>query len=234
VEIKLNQEQQLYVIPCGDGYSCFGFSNAQRDTEFIAAQLQRHDLKPTSSEFGTLEGYAKYRAACQAWASSSKSKHTWFTPGTPPKVQRILEQYRESGDLIRLFLGDKVTGRDWMEENDVVGRIGRSAGSQKVPLLIVAGDDGGGAILTDSIIRLLDVGGRELYSHPTYEPPLLELRTENEPLKRAKGYTHAVFRDGKQLCARFRNAYEAAEYVEFMTGKIATRRDHLLAALRAT
>jgi hypothetical protein len=232
VEFKLNDQQQLYVIPSGGGYSCLGYENARRDTQHIAAVLGRTDLVPVASDFGARAGYAKYLAACSAWASSAHSKKTWFTPGTPNEVQQILERYRQSARVLRLFLGDRATGRDWMEENDVVGKIGRSGGSQKVPLLIEPGADGGAAILTDCIVRLMDADGRELYRHESYQEPALSLEMEQDKVMRRKGYTWAVRRDGKPQ-ARFRDVYSGAEYVEFMTGRIATRRHDLVQHLRA-
>jgi hypothetical protein len=232
VKITLNPEQQLYVIDCGGGYSCFGYANAQRDTEYIATTLKRDDLAPRQDEFGTLPGYAKYQAACAAWANSINSKRTWFTPGTPRKVCQILESYRQSDRVLRLFMGDKVTGRDWMEENDVVGRIGRSTGSQKVPLLIEPGERGGPAILTDSIVRLMDADGTELYRHASYQPPHLTLSPETDEKMRKSGHEWSVSRDG-ELEARFPNVYSAAEYVEFMVGRIAVRHGELVRQLRA-
>lgn len=68
-----------------------------------------------------------------------------------PHVAKLLEHFRDSGRLLRLFLGVRETGRDWMEKNDMVGYVGRSSGSQKVPLLIQPGEDGGTTIPTDSI-----------------------------------------------------------------------------------
>ena len=63
---------------------------------------------------------------------------------------------------VRLFLGDPETGRDWGEENDVTGYVGRSTGPSKVPLLLATRRSmGGGAILVDCVLRML-VDGCEI------------------------------------------------------------------------
>lgn len=230
--VSLNPDQKLYVIPCGDGYSCFGYDNAWRDTSHIATVLKRDDLMPAPEHYGTLAGYDLYLKACDAWASSVNSKRTWFTPGTDPKVMKLLEQFRGDGQLIRIFLGDPKTGRDWCEENDVVGRVGRSTGSQKVPLLLCDGESWGGAILTECVLRIMDAQDRELYRHPLYQEPKLGMELETDPTMMAKGYTWSVNRDG-QIQARFKSSHDAAEYVCFMTGKRAMRYEDLQQALKA-
>lgn len=127
--------------------------------------------------------------------------------------------------------GQRLTGRDWMEETDVVGRIGRSTGSQKVPLLIGPGERCGAAILTDSIVRLMDAHGSELYRHPNYQAPNLTLSPEIDEEMRKSGYRWGASRDGS-LGARSPNVYSAAEYVEFMVGRIAVRHGELVRQLR--
>ncbi len=69
-DVTVNEDQKRFVIPCGGGYTCFGFENARRDTAAIASKLKRDDLTPLESEFGTLAGYAKYLRACDAWSQS--------------------------------------------------------------------------------------------------------------------------------------------------------------------
>ena len=231
-EVSLNIPQSLYVIPCGEGFTCFGFDNARRDTEHIGTTLKRQDLMPTTEDYGSLAGYAKYKLACTAWAASVLSKETWFTRATDKKVKQQLESFRESGKMVRLFYGDRATGRDWCDEFDVVGRIGRSGGSQKVPLMIAQGERGGSAILTESIIRMMDVEWDcDVYRHPSYR--VTEYRVE--PLADAKfpEYKWAAFEDGKGVVARFCEGSEAFEWRDFMTGKIAAKREHVQAALRA-
>jgi len=164
--ITLNREQKLYVIPSGSGYTCFGFDNAalhhlQMLTQLVSLSMPsrqpggegptlmdkvfQHPLAWKESDWGQVSGYDKYQKVLSLWSQSAASERTYFDPGTHPEVCRILERARKSGVQLRLFLGDTQTGRDWMEENDVVGRIGRSTGQMKVPLLIPKHDIYGSA-----------------------------------------------------------------------------------------
>ncbi|MFH1740063.1 MAG: hypothetical protein ABIH23_13720, partial [bacterium] len=60
---------------------------------------------------------------------------TCYSVLAPVGVVEILEKYRDRSTRIRVFYGDTITGRDWMEENDTMGIVGRSSGQIKVPLL---------------------------------------------------------------------------------------------------
>lgn len=225
-EIKLNIEQSLYVIPCGEGHTCFGFENARKHCEQIAQALNRSDLMPTPEIFGNFEGYGLYEHAVKAWASSLESKKTYFDPGTDQKVQAVLEKYRQSQLMIRLFYGDPSTGRDSCEEWDVVGQVGRSGGSMKVPLLLVDGEHYGSPISSDRLLRIMDVQlNVDVYRHKLYKVPDIQI----VPLVDLSlpEYKWAGHRDGV-LCARFRSTYEAAEWQEFMTGRIACKREDVV------
>ena len=127
MNVTLNTEQGLYVTFCGDGYSCLGFDNARGHADQIAAQLDRPDLAFAAGDYGSLDGYAKYQAAINAWEHSRLTQQTYFDPGTDPKAARALENCRRDGRKVRLVLGDTVTGQCWLNEHDVSGRIGRSA-----------------------------------------------------------------------------------------------------------
>lgn len=230
--ITLNPEQKLYVIPCGSGYSCFGFDNAALHTIQMLTQIvsvgygpnatgaleraNQHPLAWRDSDYGQLSGYEKYQQVLALWSKSAASNQTYFDPGTDPQVKSILESARKSDRELRLFLGDTETGRDWMDENDVIGRIGRSMGPQKVPLLIAKNSDfGGGAILTACIVRIIDVATmRELYVHPKYQAPNLTVEPEDYS---PGGYKFRVDRDG-QVQARFKKIGSAHAYVAFMLG----------------
>ncbi len=229
-QITLNESQKLYVIPCGTGYSCFGFDNAALHTIQMLAQIvsadhaadapgplelaSQHPLAWQDSDYGQLSGYEKYTQVLSLWTQSPAARSTYFDPGTDPKVKSILESARKNDQRLRLFLGDTETGRDWMDENDVVGRIGRSMGPMKVPLLISDGEFGGGAILTACIVRILDADTlRELYVHPNYQAPVLTVHPDSGTPK----YAFRVDRDD-QVHARFKTREQAYGYVAFMLG----------------
>jgi hypothetical protein len=216
-EVTVNAEQKLFVIPSGDsGFSCFGFDNCYWDSVQLAHLLGPSGEPPT--ETGTLKAYAHYRKLCAQYAARPDlNKHTWFTPGTPPQVRGILEDARKSNRRLRLFQGDVVTGKPWLEEHDVVGTIGRSTGPQRVPLLIRSPrSTGGGAILTDCVVAILSVETRQvLYRHPGFEFPTFELRTGDgaEP-----GLTFEAWHNG-EVVARFKTAEKRAAYIAFHQGR---------------
>lgn len=227
--VTLNEEQKLYVIPFSGGYSCFGFENCWRDVVDLSQKLGH--AAPGESLKGTLACYELHQKLVLEFGKSPKSQRTWFTPGTDPKVSDILERYRKSDSLLRLFLGDPSTGRDWTEENDVVGRVGRSGGFMKVPLLVTPGDDGGGAILTDSIVRLMDVStNKELYRCANYQSPDLKLAPCDDPA--LPQYKWAGYREN-ELIARFESLYDASEWLEFLTGRRAAKAEHFKTAYDA-
>ncbi len=227
-QITLNESQKLYVIPSGAGYTTFGFENAQRHTMHILASvvaqdlgqhrsivdaMAAHPLNFTEDDFGKISGYEKYRSACALWANNL-SQQTYFDPGTDPKVKRLLEQYRRSGSPVRLFFGDHETGRDWMSEFEVLGRIGRSTGTMKVPLLVAEGDRYGAAILTRNVLRIIDAASlKQVYVHDLYQAPALSVHPDTT----TPGYAFRVDRDG-EIQARFRSLEEAHGYVAFMLG----------------
>lgn len=95
---------------------------------------------------------------------------TFYDTRTPQEVIDVIESARAGGRRVRLSYGDTETGRDWQEQYDIVGRIGRSAGPVKVPILIHNRRSiGGHAILDHCIVRIVSsVGGRVLYQHPKY------------------------------------------------------------------
>src|SRR5580704_12602052 len=64
------------------------------------------------------------------------------------RVEGLLLPYLHKNKRVRIYLGDPETGRDWGEENDVTGFIGRSTGREPVLLLLPGNrSHGGGDIL---------------------------------------------------------------------------------------
>jgi hypothetical protein len=105
-------------------------------------------------------------------------KGLWFNPATPREVKDLLVKLNQEGkkNRIRIFYGDPTSGKDWGEELDVLGYVGRSTGPTKIPLLIYDNRCiGGGAILCNCIVKIMDTSGKTLYQHPTYEAPAYEV-----------------------------------------------------------
>lgn len=131
----------------------------------------------------------------------------YFTEGTPEKVVSIINLYMHKYDVrLRIYYGDKETGRCWMEEHDTQGYIGRSTGNMPIPLLISRTSAcGGGAILTDCIVKIT-AGKHTLYQHERFNMPAVTVNGCE------------VLFDG-EVNARFENEGRAQRYAAFMKGE---------------
>lgn len=137
---------------------------------------------------------------------------TYYNVDTPDTVIRWIEYARLLGLTVRLFYGDTKTGRDWMEENDVRGRISRSMGPVKIPILLATRRSiGGTGILDSRIVRLL-IGGAEVYRHSTYHLGNLAVTAPDLP-----DYAATVTHNG-DVHARFRSVNAAHRWIAFMRG----------------
>jgi hypothetical protein len=214
--ITINASQRLFVLPSGRGLSCLGFDVTFKRLRQFAELLGL--ATPKEADIGTLAQYHQYEEAQRAYIAT-KPTATLFEPGTPLKVQALLESYRQAGDRVRLFFGDTETGRDWLEEYDVLGTVGRSMGPLRVPLLIArARDNGGGAISTACILRMVDSRSKvEVYRHPSYQAPEFKLQPSTQ-----KGYSSAVAVNGS-VHANFKSAAKAEKWIAFMQGTRMTR-----------
>lgn len=213
-QVTLNSEQKLYVIATDYGCSCFGFDNARDHTNQMAQRLNRADLFFTPNDYAALTGYRKYEEAVSAWSHSSQTRQTYFDPGTDPQAAAVLESRRLTGGKVRLVLGDTRIGEPWLNEYDVVGKIGRSGGSLKVPLLVEEGESGGGAILTACVLNIIDwKSGRTLYRHPAYREPELSLQPSDIP-ENPWAVIHL-----NEVIARFKDMGKACAYIAFMRGE---------------
>ena len=97
---------------------------------------------------------------------------TSFNTNTPQKVREILEWARENRKRIRVYYGDKVTGRDWCGAHNMIGYIGRSCGQVKVPLLMCNRNSCYGPAVMDDCIVKITYDHQVLYQHPDYYMPL--------------------------------------------------------------
>lgn len=140
----------------------------------------------------------------------------YYHSDTPkPVIRGINRAYRERV-RIRFHLGDQETGRDWMEEHDVCGRVGASTGWVKTPLLLKSSNSSGGpAISTSSIIRLC-VDGLEYWKHPKWTKP--ELKVAHTYVNVPPHWKHEVVAAAGEIIARFKSTEEALRFVSFIQG----------------
>ena len=213
MDVVVNHQQGLFVVPAGEGVSTLGFEHVFGQLKQLVARLNL-PITVREDEKGTIGQYADYQRAIGE-ARKANLKETWFHLNTPVEVRRILERYRKSGKAIRIFYGDAETGRDWLEENDVLGVVGRSDGILRVPILLQSRAAAwGSAVLDHCLVKLMDVDPRRvLWAHPKYQAPTFQIVGE-----RHRCHTHAVFVDGC-LHAAFTSYAKAAQWVAFMAGE---------------
>lgn len=140
------------------------------------------------------------------------------------KVMFALSNALQTRKRVRIWYGDVNTGCAWNEEYDVVGRIGRSCGEYKEPLMVAKSNSWGGpAILTDSIIRIDDVESKRVVymQHNFHVEPMTKVQTTDKSLL-DKGYLWQVNQkkdDGKVVnIANFKNEKSADNYIKFLLG----------------
>lgn len=143
---------------------------------------------------------------------------TAYHVDTPDAAVAVLERFRSTNKRIRVFYGDTETGRDWLEEHDIMGYLERSSGSIKIPLLVHnMRSVGGGAVLDHCIVRIT-VDGLEYYRHPKYHRPILECRDINLTAQ-GKTYTAGIYKklEGENL-ANFETKEKALRWMKFILG----------------
>ena len=69
-QVTLNETQRLYVIPCGKGFSCLGYDNAER--ERVAVLQWLGEAVPDIST-GTLAHYQAYQDAMAKGAAHNRA-----------------------------------------------------------------------------------------------------------------------------------------------------------------
>lgn len=145
---------------------------------------------------------------------------TFYVKGTDPELIKVLELARKSNTVIRLFYGDKETGTDWMEVNDVKGYVGRTTGPCQIPILLPrANSHGGCAILVENIVKVT-INRTIVWSHPKYNIPQLGMESNKD------GTYHVFYHDkhGKKCIQRDHCSQAQAENeMAFLRGK----RNHL-------
>ena len=134
---------------------------------------------------------------------------TYYNEATNEAVRKTLESLMLSRTRVRIFYGNTDTGHAWPAEYDVMGFIGRSAGTKKVPLLIHSCRSlGGPAILDHCIVAIYRTDGYCLYRHPYFNVGTWKHGSEENSVTH-NGIVHARFKSFKQ----------ADNYIKFMKGE---------------
>ena len=139
-----------------------------------------------------------------------------FSDNTNDKVKQVLTSCHNRKNRIRIVYGDVNTGNDWLEEYEILGYVGRSTGINPSPLLINNSRSyGGGAILTGSILKIVDTQTKQvLFQHEKYVIPAL-----TKEISSNIDYLYDVVNNGASVVARFKTEKQANNYIDFMQCK---------------
>lgn len=151
---------------------------------------------------------------------------TYYDVRTPDEIVSILEDSRKNRKRIRIHYGftnaaeaqekGKQVGRDWLEENDVTGHVGRSTGSIKIPLMIATDrSTGGPGLLEYCIVKIRDTCGQVLYQHPNYHYGRIALDQDWTRQHGGKKYPFMVLVDG-EVHASFETEQKRTKYLQKM------------------
>jgi hypothetical protein len=223
MKIELNTAARLYVIVVSGGCSCLGFDVVYAEACELSRRVVLHRARtgnkevvevPRVNEVGTIAQYEQRLRLLAAYMEID-DKETWFDARVPFQAARAIEQARRSGHRVRIFYGDRNTGADWAEEFGTIGRIGRSMGPMHAPILIEDQDVGGGSILSQDVLKLVDLdAGRTLYKSANYQIPRYAITPAGEAFEvRRKPVS-----ENTRVSARFETLELAEAYVAFMAG----------------
>jgi len=141
----LNKEQELYVIPCGNGYSCLGFDVAMTRANAYAAWLRAQGFQVddlSSKARGTIRGYKAYET----------------------RLQRVVDCCRRFGLQCPVELTPQLIGLEGkrVEVVDCYGnkrrfQVGKSTGPIPIHLEILRCNSSGGPAVTGAPFQGLRV-----------------------------------------------------------------------------
>ena len=139
------------------------------------------------------------------------------------KLIDVLEKCIANRTRVRIWYGGE-DGRSWLDEFDMIGRIGYTCGAIKIPILVANSRSyGGGAILTGHIIRIDEVAtGKVLFMQDNFYVPLMDLRKSEYD-----GYAEGVYvkeKDGSwNNWANFKKDGAGLRWIKFMRGERYTK-----------
>ena len=140
---------------------------------------------------------------------------TSWDVNTSDYVIAVLETARQNHTRLHISYGDAETGRDWLEEFESYGYIGRSTGINKIPLIVHNKRSmGGGGLLDHCIVRIRESkGGKVLWQHPKYHHGDITIHLKDIPTELSDGQklVAEVRRDGQEQAA-FTTLLKAHQY----------------------
>jgi hypothetical protein len=151
-DITTNDDQKLYVIPAGGGYSCLGYTyaydTAVKVAQWCGCEPPREDLK------GTEEGYADYLRVMSAGDAYNRRTHKRCFAGLVPELDGL------EGCRVEVTRSDGSKYRFW---------VGMSTGWYPCHIEVLRRDSSGGCsafIMEGDTVRIVnsDMGDRRRYA----------------------------------------------------------------------
>ena len=147
---------------------------------------------------------------------------THFHEETTEQVKRVLLHAQANRLRIRLFYGDKDTGKSWHEENDVCGYIGNTTGSQKHAILRYNSRSIGGGMILDHCIVAIQCGKEYLYKHENFDVGQWCIK-DSGAIKNITDLRKFTVFVGDKEQATFLEHKKAVRYMNFMKGERAAK-----------
>lgn len=147
-----------------------------------------------------------------------KENKTEVYKNVTDKLINVLESYRNNKCRVRLwYCGED--GKAWNEEYDVCGRIERSCGNIKIPLIIYSRKNFGGPALSVGCIgRIDDIEDKKtIWQSDNFRLPLYTMK-HKEKTENGSKYDFYVYADGEHI-ASFTTENQAKRWIDFMSGK---------------
>lgn len=99
--------------------------------------------------------YTEYTEGSHGVKYKITESGTAYHIDTPDDLVEVLERIRHNNWRVTFDFGNTDTGESWNESYRVTGRIGRSTGRIKIPILVYNTRSwGGGALLDDCILSV--------------------------------------------------------------------------------
>ena len=152
IEMHRHMEDKKQHLKEGGGLREFEAGLIRRNNDVCPAGHENHErVKIRDKEYWRIDG-------------------TYYHIETSPMICKLLEKIRKDGTRVRFHWGDTITGRDFGDSYDVEGRLGRSSGPVKVPILLHNRRSMGGShILDHCIVKIVETKGkRVIYQHALY------------------------------------------------------------------
>lgn len=136
------------------------------------------------------------------------------------RLLNLLEYLRNSKDRVRIWYGDRETGRAWNEEHNIMGTISRSGGADwKIPILVsYSRSRGGEGLWMSSIIRIDNIKEhRTLWKVDNFHIEEFNIK-QRDDLEYIWEVEQLI--EGKWVSvARFKTERQAQRWVDFMKGE---------------